>query len=248
MSIEAISLDFWNTLFVESPGAFVFYAARRQQLLSDALREADAVRECGSFTDDQIANACRAEADSHYLIWRSEHRTLAARERLTRILEILDAPLPVERVDELATAYEEGILDRPPVLVDGARAALEVFAAKYKVGIISDVGFSPGRVLRRILADSGILPAFDSLVFSDEAGCSKPHLEVFKQTSMRLGAEPERMAHIGDLEHTDIVGAKAAGYRAIRFVGVTPLGHGETTLADRLALDWREVPEMLEAF
>jgi len=254
LSIEAISLDFWNTLFVETPGAFAFYAARRQQLLSDALREpdavreGDAVRECGPFTDDQIASVCRAEADSHYLIWRSEHRTLTARQRLTRILDILDAHLPAERVDQLATAYEEGVLDRPPVLVDGAREALEVFSAKYKLGIISDVGFSPGRVLKRILADSGILPAFESLVFSDEAGCSKPHLRVFKQTATRLGAEPEHMAHIGDLEHTDIVGAKAAGYRAIRFVGVTPLGHGETTLADGLALDWLEVPKMLDAF
>src|SRR5262249_51168368 len=109
-------------------------------------------------------------------------------------------------------------------------------------------GFSPGRVLRRVLADSGILPAFDSLVFSDEAGCSKPHLEVFKRTATRLGTEPERMAHIGDLEHTDIVGAKAAGYRAIRFVGVTPLEHGEITVADRLALDWRDVPKMMEGF
>jgi putative hydrolase of the HAD superfamily len=242
LSIQAISLDFWNTLFVESPGAFALYAARRQQLLGAAIRE------CGHFTDDQIDNACRAEAEAHYVVWRSEHRTLTAGQRLTRIIDMLDAQLPPERVDELARAYEEGILDRPPVLVDGARAALEEFSGKYKLGIISDVGFSPGRVLRRILADTGILPAFDSLVFSDEAGCSKPHLEVFKQTATRLGAEPECIAHIGDLEHTDIVGAKAAGYRAIRFAGVTPLGHGETTLADGLAIDWGEVPKMLEAF
>jgi putative hydrolase of the HAD superfamily len=242
LSIEAISLDFWNTLFVETPGAFAFYAARRRQLL------AAAVRECGPFSDDQIDSACRAEAEAHYVIWRSEHRTLNAGQRLSTILEMLHAHLPSERVDELATAYEEGILERPPVLVDGAGAALEEFSGKYKLGIISDVGFSPGRVLRRILADSGILPAFDSLVFSDEAGCSKPHLEVFKQTAARLGAEPERITHIGDLEHTDIVGAKAAGYRAIRFVGVTPLGDGETTVADRLAARWREVPKMVEAF
>ena len=242
MGIEAISLDFWNTLFVEERGGFAFYAARRHQLL------ANATRQYGRFTDEQIASACRAEAESHYHIWRHEHRTLTARQRLSRILGFLGANLSSEQLDDLSGAYEEGILERPPVLVDGARAALEKLSTRYKLGIISDVGFSPGRVLRRVLDDSGVLPAFDSLVFSDEAGCSKPHLEVFKQTATRLGAEPECIAHIGDLEHTDIVGAKAAGYRAIRFAGVTPLGHGETTLADGLAIDWGEVPKMLEAF
>jgi len=242
LGLQAISLDFWNTLFVESPDAFRFYASRRRQLLAEATRDS------GPFSDEEIASACRAEAEAHHEIWRHQHRTLPARKRLARILETLNANLPPARMDELSTAYEEGILERPPVLVEGAREALDQLSAKYKLGIISDVGFSPGRVLRKVMADSGILPIFDSLVFSDEAGCSKPHLEVFKQTASRLATEPEQIAHIGDLEHTDIVGAKAAGYRAIRFVGVTPIEHGETTLADGLAVAWSEVPAMLESF
>jgi putative hydrolase of the HAD superfamily len=218
----------------------MFYAVRRRQLL------ADATHECGRFTSEQIASACRAEAESHHLIWRDQHRTLSARQRVSRILEILGAHLSPAKIDELSTAFEEGILERPPVMVHGAAAALGKLSARYRLGIISDVGFSPGRVLKKVLADSGILQAFDSLIFSDEAGCSKPHLEVFKQTAIRLGAEPDHITHIGDLEHTDIVGAKSAGYRAIRFVGVTPIEQWETTLADRIALDWREIPAMVE--
>src|SRR5262245_23726377 len=166
----------------------MFYKARRQQLL------AEATAGCGPFTHEEIAGACRAEAESHYEVWRYEHRTLPARQRLSKILEFLGAQLPSEKIDELSRAYEEGILERPPVLVDGARAALEELSARYRLGIISDVGFSPGRVLREVMADSGILPAFDSLVFSDEAGCSKPHREVFKRTAARLGTQPERIA------------------------------------------------------
>ena len=239
MGLEAISLDFWNTLFVETRGGFMFYAERRKQLL------AEATAKCGPFTDEQIASACRAEAEHHHQVWRCQHRTLTARQRISRILGTLGADLTSEKLDELSKDYEEGILERPPVLVDGAREALEKLSARYRLGIISDVGFSPGRVLRKVMADSGILPAFDSLVFSDEAGCSKPHHEVFKRTATRLGTEPDRIAHIGDLEHTDIVGAKAAGYRAIRFAGITPIQDGETTIADRVALDWREVPAMI---
>jgi len=242
VGIEAISLDFWNTLFVERPGGFMFYAARRQQLL------AAAAEDCGPLTDEQIANACHSEAELHHQVWRCEHRTLPTRQRISTILALLGATLPPEKIDQLAIAYEEGILERPPVMVQGAREALGELSAKYKLGIISDVGFSPGRVLKKVLADTGILDAFESLIFSDEAGCSKPHPAVFEQTASRLGTNPCRIAHIGDLEHTDIIGAKAAGYHAIRFVGITPLGQGETTLADRLARDWREVPGMLETF
>jgi FMN phosphatase YigB (HAD superfamily) len=242
LGIEAISVDFWHTLFVERPGAFMFYGARRRQLL------ADATEECGPFTNEQITCAFRAEAESHHLVWRDQHRTLPARQRVSRILDMLGANIPGEKIDALSTAYEEGILERPPVMVQGARATLRHLSDRYRLGIISDVGFSPGRVLKKVLADNGVLEAFDSLVFSDEAGCSKPHLEVFRMTATRLGAEPGQITHIGDLEHTDIIGAKAAGCRAIRFVGVTPIEQGETTLADRVAMDWLEVPAIVEGF
>jgi HAD superfamily hydrolase (TIGR01549 family) len=240
--IEAVSLDFWHTLYMERPGAFRLYAARRHQLLRQATKE------CGPFTDEQISSACRAEAEAHHRIWRDQQRTLSASQRIATILDRLGARLAPEKIAQLAIAYEEGILEQPPVLVDGARDALEKLSARYKLGIICDVGFSPGRVLRRVLADSGILEAFDSLVFSDEAGRSKPHPQVFQQTAIRLGAEPHRIVHVGDLEHTDIAGAKAAGYRSIRFAGVTPIEDGETTAADGLTREWRDVPLMLERF
>ena len=40
------------------------------------------------------------------------------------------------------------------------------------------------------------------------------------------------MVHVGDLERTDIVGAKKAGYYAIRFIGATPMDEDESTIAD----------------
>jgi putative hydrolase of the HAD superfamily len=88
---------------------------------------------------------------------------------------------------------------------------------------------------------------FDSLIFSDEAGCSKPHREVFRRTAACLGADPHEIVHIGDLEFTDIIGAKQAGCRAIRFTKVTPMGEGETTIADCVADDWSDVPRLIES-
>ncbi|HYP26048.1 MAG TPA: HAD family hydrolase [Blastocatellia bacterium] len=241
MGIRAISFDFWNTLFTEQPGGFKLYQSTRRRLLAEALRD------CGAFTDDHLEEACLVEAESHNRIWREEHRTLATAERVGRILTHLDVCLDEGVMSEIVRAYEEGILERPPQLIPGVREAIERLAPSYRLGIISDVGFSPGRVLKKVLADSGLLAAFDSLVFSDEAGRSKPHREVFERTARALGAEPREIVHVGDLEFTDIVGARNAGYHAIRFVGVTPLGEGESTVADRVARNFHEVPDLVES-
>ena len=241
MAIRAISFDFWNTLFTEQPGGYALYQQRRLRLLKDALRD------CGDFSGAQLEAACLTESELHNHIWRNEHRTLATAERLGRILAHLEACLPDDVMAAMVKAVEEGILERPPVLVDGVRAALEQLAGRYRLGIISDVGFSPGRILKQILAENDLLDAFDSLVFSDEAGRSKPHRRVFETTAERLAAAPDEIAHIGDLEFTDIVGAKRAGYRAIRFTGVTPMREDETTAADFVIDDYEALPRLLES-
>jgi putative hydrolase of the HAD superfamily len=162
------------------------------------------------------------------------------------VLAYLDVALPQEAITRLTRSFEEGILERPPVLIEGVGETVERLASRYRLGIISDVGYSPGRVLRLVLRDAGLLDHFDSMIFSDEAGRSKPHREVFERTSDALGAAPSEMVHIGDLEHTDIVGAKRAGYRAIRFTGATPMPEGERTEADHVTEDFAEVPRIIE--
>ena len=240
LSIKAVSFDFWNTLFTERPGGYELYQVRRQRLLEEALRS------CGDYTRQQVERACLLESESHNQIWRNEHRTLSAAERVASVLAHLEACLPDQVMAELVNAYEEGILERPPVLIEGVRASLERLASRYRLGIISDVGFSPGRVLKKVLRQNGLLDLFESLVFSDEAGCSKPHAGVFRLTAERLSAEPRQIVHIGDLEFTDIVGAKRAGYHAIRFVGITPMGEDEKTIADHVTADFFEVPRLIE--
>lgn len=240
MGIKAVSFDFWHTLFTEQPGAFLLYNQRRRELLSEA------VLSCRNVAHAELEQACRMEAESHNSVWREEHRTLAASERVTRILTHLDISLPDTALVNLVASVEAGILEHPPILIDGAREALETLSHRYRLGVISDVGFSPGRMLKRVLADHGLLDLFDSLVFSDEAGRAKPHIEVFECTARALLAKPEEIVHIGDLEYTDIVGAKRAGYHAIRFTGVTPIEAAETTAADFVTDDLRDVARLIE--
>lgn len=240
MAIRAISLDFWNTLFTEQPGGFELYQAGRRRVLAEALRS------CGDYTDEQLERACLLESESHNQVWRNEYRTLPTAERVARVLTHLEACLPDPVVSELVNAYEEGILEHPPILIEGVREAVEQLARAYRLGIISDVGFSPGRVLKKVLRQNGLLDLFDSLVFSDEAGCSKPHIKVFQRTAEKLSADPREIVHIGDLEYTDVVGAKRAGYHSIRFVGITPMAENERTIADHVTADFSEVPRIIQ--
>ena len=240
MAIKAISFDFWSTLFTEQPGGFALYQNKRRHLLREAIGS------LGDFTDDQLDRACLLEAELHYQVWREEHRTIHTAERVGRILTHIEVCLPDDVLAALVESYEEGILERPPVLIPGVREAIDELGRNYRLGIISDVGFSPGRVLKEILHREGMLDAFDSLVFSDEAGRSKPHRSVFERTAHALKSDPREMVHIGDLEYTDIVGAKNAGYHAIRFTGITPIKEDETTVADRVTDDFTEVPRLIE--
>ena len=240
MRIKAISFDFWHTLFTEQPGAFRLYQQRRRSLLTEMFPQHN------SRLETDLARACSIEAETHHRIWREEHRTLPAFERVSTILSHLDVAVSEPMLATIVARFEEGILEHPPVLIAGAREALSSLARRYRLGIISDVGFSPGRVLKQVLADNGLLDLFDSLVFSDEAGRAKPHIEVFERTARSLSAEPGAMVHVGDLERTDIMGAKQAGYRAIRFVGVTPMEEGETTIADFVTDDLSDIPRLVE--
>jgi len=238
LKIKAISFDFWYTLFTEQPGAFGLQHRRR--FLSEIFPEHQPRLE----TD--FARACSIEAETHHRIWQEEHRTLPALERVSAILTHLEIPVSEPVLATIVARFEEGILERPPVLIDGVREALSILAGRYRLGIISDVGFSPGRVLKQVLADNELLEFFDSLVFSDEAGRAKPHIEVFELTARSLSAEPGAMVHIGDLERTDIAGAKLAGYRAIRFTGITRMEEGETTIADFVTDKWSDIPRLVE--
>ena len=206
---------------------------------------ANALLSYRNFADAELERACVVEAESHFMIWQEQHRTSLASERVGRILTHLEVGLPDESVSELVVAFEELLLEHPPILIDGAQEVLKQLSKRYRLGIISDVGFSPGRVLKQVLASHDLLHLFDSLVFSDEAGRAKPHLEVFERAARSLSTDPSEMVHVGDLERTDIIGARQAGYRAIRFTGITTMEEGERTIADFVTDDLTDIPRLV---
>jgi FMN phosphatase YigB (HAD superfamily) len=56
--------------------------------------------------------------------------------------------------------------------------------------------------------------------------------------------EPHVSLHIGDIEETDIVGAKKLGMKAIKFIGdktSTFVSKNNHSIADAICKDWSEV-------
>ena len=124
-------------------------------------------------------------------------------------------------IAELTRAFEEASLDIGVDPVEGAAetlAALET--AGIRIGLICDTGFTPGRVVRRLLDEAGLGGYFEVLCFSDEVGVPKPGADIFAKALAGLGVRPPEAVHVGDLRRTDIAGAHDVGMRAVRFRGV----------------------------
>jgi HAD superfamily hydrolase (TIGR01509 family) len=81
------------------------------------------------------------------------------------------------------------------------------------VGVISN---SEGR-LAELFAEIGWSDRFPVIADSGRLGIEKPDPRIFQWTLDRLAAAPEATVHVGDSWAADVVGARAAGLRAIWF-------------------------------
>jgi HAD superfamily hydrolase (TIGR01509 family) len=102
-----------------------------------------------------------------------------------------------------------GLWHRP---VPGAHAALaRLKAAGLRLAVISN---AEGRVAED-LAIAGLAPHFETIVDSHNVGVAKPDPRIFAIALERLEARAEESVYIGDLYRIDVLGARAAGMRAV---------------------------------
>jgi len=210
--LRAVTFDFWKTLYQDATGR-----EPRLRLLGEALARHNHVR-----TQDELEAAYRHGWRVWNRIWREEQRSIPLDRWLDEVLGTLQASLSGETLRRLKRDVEEIHLAwEKPHLVGGVADVLPAVASRYRLGLISDSGLTPGRILRQVMARDGILDCFDVLTFSDEVGAAKPAPEPFLHTLKLLGVAPEETVHVGDLPETDIAGAKAVGMKAILFLGIS---------------------------
>lgn len=243
MSFKIITVDFWNTIFDSSSGI-----ERNKYRLKTLIEVTDKL---GCFIkQEELETAMKSSWEHFNQVWTNEQRTPSSVELVKFFWEKLSLPESKNSIQYLADAFANSILIHPPKLVNGVKDALEKLNSNYRLAIVSDTGFSGGNVLRKLLEKESIIHYFDAFSFSDETGFAKPRKEAFQKVLNELNAEPNEGLHIGDIENTDIIGAKSIGMKAIRFVGDSsrflvkenPL----KTIADFETDDWQKIPEIIK--
>jgi putative hydrolase of the HAD superfamily len=132
-------------------------------------------------------------------------------------LESLGLEHPHPALEHLVRAYEEASHSGRVTALPGARETLESLAqAGVRRALVCDTGLTPGRVVRLHLARLGLLDLLEALVFSDEIGVPKPDPRTFRAALGSLGVPPAQALHVGDLRHTDILGARQIGMASVR--------------------------------
>jgi putative hydrolase of the HAD superfamily len=235
MRLEALTFDFWGTLYQNA-----YARAERLRLLGDMLERH------GYGQMRQELDAAYSHARSVWdRVWRQQHCSISIERWVDELLSYLEAELPEEAERALGRAMEAVYLwSDQPRPVPGVTDVVPRLAERFRLGLISDTGLTPGRVLRQVMDRDGLLSCFDALTFSDELGRAKPQPEPFLRTLCLLDAVPEEAAHIGDLPETDLRGAGEVGMKAILFLGVSHRDDGRQ-LADGVFEDYGHLEELL---
>ena len=244
--IRTVSFDLWDTVFIDdsdepkrAAAGLPTKAVQRRTLVQQFLeRHAPIPRE--------LVDRCYDTADAAFReVWYGQNVTWPVRTRLGILLQGLGRKLPENELAELVCLHEDMELEFKPDLLPGIGEALKSLQGKYKLAVISDAIFSPGRALRELLGHYGLLNYFDYFVFSDEVGYSKPDPRAFHAVAKNTGCALEEIVHLGDREAKDVDGPHAAGARAI-LVPIAKDRGGPNSKADAVCRDFRELPAILQ--
>ena len=243
MQIKLITIDFWNTLFNGESADLRNYT--RSKVLIDTLNDMKV-----SINQERFNEVIRYSWEYYSNIWINECRTPSANEILTFIWNKMGFKENKKAFDYVVNFYENVIILFPPELEPGSKNAIIKLSSKYKLGIVSDTGFSPGKVVNKLLEQLDIKKYFSAFSYSDETGVAKPHPKSFSIILEQLNITPEEAIHIGDIDRTDIDGAKTIGMRAIRYDGNIDKNtlhlRNNDSKADFIAKNWDDILEYFE--
>lgn len=137
----------------------------------------------------------------------------AREERFRRLFEAVGMAADREIVAGAAAAYRDGYRRiRQPVA--GAARLLQLVKGHARVAIVSNNLLEEQQDKLR---HCGLEPYVDALVVSEEAGMSKPDPAIFAIALERLGCAAADAVMVGDSWAADVIGAHAAGIRAVWF-------------------------------
>ena len=135
----------------------------------------------------------------------------------------------------------ERFVERTEAALAASRSVLEVLAARFRLGVVSNFYGNVGR----ILADADIAPLLDVIADSTRLGMSKPDPRIFARAVGALRLSPGAVMHVGDSYERDVQAALRAGLRAAWLVPTGASGHAEDGVVCVRSLD--ELTQLFDA-
>lgn len=230
--IKGVTFDLWETLLLEKNGWNLQRGNARCQSLARALRNIGV-----KISVEQIALAFEKMNSWLANVWHTDNEVTHLDQIRFIINTASDGSIAVkeEWIEDLSSAYVSATFEVPPYLNPDAHKVLRWLKSRGKlIGLICNIGLTPGLGLRRFLTREGVAEYFDLMLFSDEIGIRKPHPEIFQMAAQKLQAKPYEIVHIGDNLKSDIWGAKRAGFKAIHLL--TEVGRDRIAESDPKSL------------
>jgi len=207
MTIKAVLVDFWGTLFKLNLPADEYFN-KRSILFRNVLNNLGY-----NFPVDYLRDRyqlIRTVADNIRRSLSIEVPLLIEIRSLVKILGINDEDDLIEK--ELIKAYKKLLVKHLKPVNDAEYFLSELKRMDINLALISNT--SDSRILRTVLRKYDFNKYFNVMVFSDMIGRRKPHKTIYKRVLRRLHTKPEECVMIGD-EDVDSIGAKALGIISI---------------------------------
>lgn len=235
---KAITFDYWQTLYADTLENWKKRQAIRVENCHEYLTE-----QGYTCNDSDIAvaldDAYKVSMNNWY-----QHKGVSVETCMRTFAESLELSFDESEIASLIECLGRAFMASPPVLIQHIKPVLARLSEQYVLGIISDSALSPGKYARQLMQRDDIHKFFSVFTFSDETIHTKPEIIQFTSTLHQLNVKPEEAVHIGDIVRTDIVGAKNAGMKAIRFAGFNKT-ETDDTLSDAVIDDYRQLEKTI---
>lgn len=236
--LRALTFDYWDTLY--EGGALPERVALRRTAVGALLGAYGR-----ALPEEQLRALYEESGREAERWWSEEHRGYRTDDRLRWILQraAVEPRDGCTHLSAAADAVDSALLMLPPAMLAGAWQLLRAMSRHFTLAIISDTGFASGRAQDRLLQKDGARDFFTATIYSMDVGHAKPRPEIFAAAVATLDIPPGEILHIGDNERTDVRGALAAGFRAIRLDVVRSGGPSE---AEFVATSFQELERYLK--
>lgn len=129
---------------------------------------------------------------------------------------VLEFMLPLGLAAELENVFRENYGRSVETFPDTLATLSSLYRKGYGLGVITN---GTVRVQQAKIESTGLQAFMNVVLISETEGIKKPHPEIFQRALRRLQVAPDEAVFVGDNLVADVLGAKAAGMKAVWYAG-----------------------------